>query len=105
KASESLFQTAWFIESLASQTLVVLVIRTVRSPFWRSRPSRLLLFTTVTITVSALILPYTPLGEIFRFVKPPATFYLVLLIILSTYLILTDIIKHWFYEKYRHHIE
>ncbi|MEM4465070.1 MAG: magnesium-translocating P-type ATPase [Ignisphaera sp.] len=105
KASESLFQTAWFIESLTSQTLVVLVIRTTRSPFWRSRPSRLLLFTTIAITVSALILPYTQLGKIFRFVKPPATFYLVLLIILSTYLILTDIIKHWFYKKYRYHIE
>lgn len=105
KASESLFQTAWFIESLTSQTLVVLVIRTTRFPFWRSRPSRLLIFTTIAITVSALILPYTLLGKIFRFVEPPVAFYPALLIILSTYLILTDIIRHWFYKKYKYHIE
>ncbi|MEM4489306.1 MAG: cation transporting ATPase C-terminal domain-containing protein [Desulfurococcaceae archaeon] len=101
KASESLFQTAGFIESLTSQTLVVLVIRTTRFPFWRSRPSRLLIFTTIVITVSALILPYTLLGKIFRFVEPPVAFYPALLIILSTYLILTDIIRHWFYKKYK----
>ncbi|MEM2682067.1 MAG: magnesium-translocating P-type ATPase [Zestosphaera sp.] len=105
KASEPLFQTAWFIESLASQTLVVLVIRTIKSPFWRSKPSQLLLFTIITITASALALPYTPLREIFRFTKPPATFYPVLTAIIGAYLILADNIKNWFYKRYSYRLE
>ncbi|MEM1797239.1 MAG: magnesium-translocating P-type ATPase [Zestosphaera sp.] len=105
KASEPLFQTAWFIESLASQTLVVLVVRTIKSPFWRSKPSQLLLFTIITITASALALPYTPLREIFRFTKPPATFYPVLTAIIGAYLILADNIKNWFYKRYSYRLE
>ncbi|MEM3923958.1 MAG: magnesium-translocating P-type ATPase [Zestosphaera sp.] len=105
KASEPLFQTAWFIESLASQTLVVLVIRTIKSPFWRSKPSQLLLFTIITITASALALPYTPLREIFRFTKPPATFYPALTAIIGAYLILADNIKNWFYKRYSYRLE
>ena len=105
KASEPLFQTAWFIESLASQTLVVLVIRTIKSPFWRSKPSQLLLFTIITITASALALPYTPLREIFRFTKPSATFYPVLTAIIGAYLILADNIKNWFYKRYSYRLE
>ncbi|MEM4594459.1 MAG: HAD-IC family P-type ATPase, partial [Zestosphaera sp.] len=105
KASEPLFQTAWFIESLASQTLVVLVIRTIKSPFWRSKPSQLQLFTIITITASALALPYTPLREIFRFTKPPATFYPALTAIIGAYLILADNIKNWFYKRYSYRLE
>ncbi|MEM0066413.1 MAG: magnesium-translocating P-type ATPase [Sulfolobales archaeon] len=105
KASESLFQTAWFIESLTSQTLVVLVIRTTRSPFWRSRPSRALFFATVAISSSALILPFTPLGKIFKLVEPPATFYIVLAVIIGTYLTLAEVIKNWFYRRYGYRLE
>jgi len=104
-ASEPLFQTAWFIESLTSQTLVIFVIRTKRSPFWKSRPSRTLLLSTLTVVASALILPYTPLGEIFRFVKPPATFYIALVAILGAYLALAEIIKSWFYRRYSYRLE
>lgn len=104
-ASEPLFQTAWFIESLASQTLVIFSIRTKRSPFWKSKPSRLLLFNNMVIIASALILPYTPLGIIFRFEKPPATFYIALAIILSAYVALAEIIKSWFYGRYGHRLE
>jgi Mg2+-importing ATPase len=104
-AYESLFQTAWFIESLTSQTLVIFVIRTRKSPFWKSKPSKLLLLSSIAIVIFALVLPYTPLGEIFEFVRPPATFYIALAIILITYIILAEIIKNWFYKKYGHLIE
>jgi Mg2+-importing ATPase len=93
-AYESLFQTAWFIESLTSQTLVIFVIRTRKSPFWKSKPSKLLLLSSIAIVIFALVLPYTPLGEIFEFVRPPATFYIALAIILITYIILAEIIKN-----------
>jgi len=104
-ASEPLFQTAWFIESLTSQTLVIFAIRTKRSPFWKSKPSRLLLLGSVAIIAFALILPYTPLGAIFRFVKPPATFYIALAAILGAYVALAEIIKSWFYRRYGYRLE
>jgi len=104
-ASEPLFQTAWFIESLTSQTLVIFVIRTKRSPFWKSKPSRYLLLNNVAIIASALILPFTPLGDIFRFVKPPVTFYIALAIILGAYIVLAEIVKSWFYRRYGYRLE
>ncbi len=104
-AYEQLFQTAWFIESLTSQTLIIFVIRTKRLPFWKSKPSRLVLLSSIAIITFALIIPYTPLGEIFRFVKPPATFFIALAAILGTYLTLAEIIKSWFYRRYSYRLE
>jgi Mg2+-importing ATPase len=104
-ASEPLFQTAWFIESLVSQTLVIFVIRTRKSPFWKSRPSKLLLLNNIAIIAFASILPYTPIGAIFRFVKPPPTFFIALAIILGSYLALTELIKSMFYKKYGYRLE
>ncbi|MEM4054748.1 MAG: magnesium-translocating P-type ATPase [Desulfurococcaceae archaeon] len=104
-ASEPLFQTAWFIESLTSQTLVIFAIRTKESPFWKSKPSRLLLLSSIAVIATALILPYTPLGGIFRFVKPPPTFYIALVAILGAYMALVEIIKSWFYKRYGYRLE
>ena len=71
----SLFQTAWFIESLATQAVVVFVIRTRHSPFWKSKPSKLLLLSCLLILSFGLIVPFTPLGSMyFSFVPPPTTF-------------------------------
>ena len=105
KASEPLFQTAWFIESLTSQILVIFVIRTRRTPFWRSKPSKPLLLSSVAIIVFALILPYTPLGAIFQFAKPPAAFLIALAAILGSYLALAEIVKKWFYKRYGYRLE
>ena len=105
KASEPLFQTAWFIESLTSQTLVIFVIRTKRSPFWKSKPSKLLLLSSVAIITFAFMLPYTPLGEIFKFAKLPTTFYIALATILGAYITLAEIVKSWFYKRYGYLLE
>ncbi|MDW8022757.1 MAG: HAD-IC family P-type ATPase, partial [Nitrososphaerota archaeon] len=104
-ASEPLFQTAWFIESLTSQTLVIFAIRTKRSPFWKSKPSKLLLLSSIAIIISALMLPYTPLGEIFKFARPPAAFFVALATILAAYVTLAEIIKKWFYRRYGYRLE
>ena len=72
----SLFQTAWFIESLCSQILVVFVIRTRRKPFWKSKPSKYLVISAIAILAFALVLPFTPLGAVFGFVAPPPLFLL-----------------------------
>jgi len=86
-ASISLFQTAWFIESLTSQTLIIFVIRTRRVPFYKSKPSRLLLFSSVGIVGLALIIPFTPLSILFKFM-PPFTFYIILAGLIGTYFVL-----------------
>src|SRR5262249_55768467 len=73
RAGEPLFQTGWFIESLATQVLVIFVLRTRRNPL-RSRPHPLLAITSVTVVAAAVLLPFTALGQWFGFTPPPATF-------------------------------
>ncbi|MEM3377399.1 MAG: magnesium-translocating P-type ATPase [Candidatus Bathyarchaeia archaeon] len=105
RATEPLFQTAWFIESLCTQTLVIFVIRTKRTPFYKSKPSMLLLLSSLSIVGFALILPFTPLGDLFHFVKPPPTFFIVLALIIGAYLILAEGAKRWFYKRYGYRLE
>ena len=102
---EHLFQTAWFIESLCSQVLVVFVIRTRRKPFWKSKPSKYLLISSAAIVTFALTVPFTTLGEIFGFVAPPLLFYLALAALLGGYLATTEIVKIWFYKRNAYRLE
>lgn len=101
----SLFQTAWFIESLCSQILVVFIIRTRRKPFWKSKPSKYLVISAIAILAFALILPFTPLGEVFGFVAPPSLFFVTLTLLLGAYLVLAEFVKNWFYKRHAYRIE
>jgi Mg2+-importing ATPase len=74
-ASPAEFQTGWFVESLATQTLVLLVIRTAGNPF-QSRPSRALLLTISGVVGFGILLPFIPLGGYFGFVALPWRFFL-----------------------------
>jgi Mg2+-importing ATPase len=103
--NESLFQTAWFIESLCSQTLVVLIIRTRKVPFYKSKPSKYLAIMLLAVISFAVIVPYTPVGEFFKFVPPPPTFYLALAGILGAYALLAETVKRWFYKKNAQRVE
>jgi Mg2+-importing ATPase len=94
-ASEALFHTGWFVESLATQTLVLLVIRTLGNPF-RSRPSGPLLFTTLAIAGIAILLPYTPLAAELGFVQLPAAYYLFLGGAVIAYLVVVELVKRPF---------
>ncbi|MEM3022678.1 MAG: magnesium-translocating P-type ATPase, partial [Candidatus Bathyarchaeia archaeon] len=105
QATEPLFQTAWFLESLCTQTLVIFSIRTRRAPFYRSRPSRPLLLSTLAIVGSALLLPFTPLGPLFGFVKPPPAFFAALAALIGAYMALTEVVKKWFYGRYANRLE
>ena len=96
---QSQFQTAWFIESLCSQTLVVLIIRTRKVPFYKSKPSKYLITMLLAVISFAIIVPYTPVGAFFGFVPPPATFYLALAGILGAYAVLAETVKKWFYKR------
>jgi Mg2+-importing ATPase len=99
-ATEPLFQTAWFIESLCTQTLAVFVIRTRRRPFYKSKPSMLLLLSSLIIVSTALILPLTIIGDLFQFTEPPWAFFVFLAGLMVAYLLLVDFVKAWFYKRY-----
>jgi Mg2+-importing ATPase len=100
KASAPLFQTAWFIESLFTQTLVIFSIRTRKTPFYRSKPSKLLLLNIVVVLIFALVLPFTFVGTFFSFVALPTKFLLMLVVFIVAYLGLVEIMKIWFYRRY-----
>jgi len=98
-ASPALFQTAWFLESISTQSLIIFVIRTRRTPFYRSHPSKPLIFSTLATVIVPMILPFTPLGPLLGLVIPPFTFYVVLAIFIGAYLTLTEILKNYFYRR------
>jgi Mg2+-importing ATPase len=99
-ADAAFFQTAWFVESICTQTLVIFVIRTRVVPFYNSRPNRLLTASTILIVAIACILPFTPIGSLFGFVPLPASFFVVLAGLVISYLIIVELVKRWFYKKY-----
>jgi len=91
-ASERFFHTGWFVESLATQTLVIFVIRTAGNPL-RSRPSLALTLTTLTIVVFATVLPYTKLGGLIGFTPLPIAFLVFIAVATGTYLLLVEAVK------------
>jgi P-type Mg2+ transporter len=95
----ALFHTAWFVESLATQTLVVFVIRTVGNP-WKSRPSRALLYAVLTVVAIAVSLPYTPLGSTLGFTPLPFALLCSIAGLTGTYLLVVQSVKSWFYRRH-----
>lgn len=98
-AGEALFHTGWFMESMATQLLVIFVIRTRRNPF-KSRPNPWLIACSLTVAAAAILLPFTPAGARLGFVTPPAFFFLFLTAILLAYLIVVEGMKQWFFRRY-----
>jgi len=104
-ATEPMFQTAWFLESLFTQTLIILVIRTRRTPFYKSKPGRFLLLSSSAVLACALIMPFTPLGALFGFVEPPSMFFVVLAGLIAVYIMLVEVVKKAFYKRYSYRLE
>jgi Mg2+-importing ATPase len=99
RADEALFQTGWFIESLATQVLVIFVLRTRGNPL-KSRPHPLLAATSIAVVVLAVALPFTPLGAWFGFAPPSATFLLAIAGLTVSYLVLAQAAKWAFYRRW-----
>ncbi len=95
-----LFHTGWFVESLFTQTLIIHVIRTNKIPFLQSRSSKPLMLTSILIVAIGAYLPYSPLASTLGFVPLPPLYWLLLLGMLVAYVILTQLIKTWFYRKF-----
>ena len=97
-ATQEQFRTGWFLESVISASLIVLVIRS-RRPFFKSRPATYLLIATLMTVSVTMVLPYTPLGEIFGFGRLPLSFLLLIAIIVVLYLFSSELVKNVFYKK------
>ncbi|WP_126444877.1 magnesium-translocating P-type ATPase [Sulfuricystis multivorans] len=99
EANETLFRTGWFVESIATQVLVIFVIRTRRNPL-KSRPHPWLAATSLAVVGLALLLPLTPLAGLLGFTPLPPLFFLLLLGLLVTYLGLVEMVKRGFFRRY-----
>lgn len=99
-ASQAVFQTGWFIESLATQTLVIHFIRTKQIPFVQSKPGKWLVVSTLSAVTLGWIIPFTPVGAYFNFAPLPWTIMLSIVGIVAMYLVTVELLKRLFYKRY-----
>lgn len=97
-ATQIQFRTGWFLESVISASLIVLVIRS-RRPFFKSKPGKYLFISTLAIVLITLALPYSPLAKIFGFSPLPVSFLLFIGLIVIFYIFSAEITKTVFYRK------
>jgi Mg2+-importing ATPase len=93
------FRTGWFVESILSASLIVLVVRS-RRPFFKSRPSKLLVLATAATIAVTFLVPHLPFASLLGFGPMPARFYLVILLIVVAYMAAAEITKRVFYRTY-----
>ncbi|HYA63587.1 MAG TPA: cation transporting ATPase C-terminal domain-containing protein, partial [Candidatus Sulfotelmatobacter sp.] len=96
--TEAQFHTGWFIESLATQTLVLFVIRTAKNPL-RSRPSGPLIATCLAAVAVGILLPFSPLAGVLGFTAMPASYFVFLAIATGAYLVLVEFAKRWLLRR------
>jgi Mg2+-importing ATPase len=107
---ETLFQTAWFVVSLITQTLIVFVVRTRQSPFWKSKPGKYLILSSIALTAIALIIPFTDFGvryiqNYFNFTSLHPTFLLALVGIVLAYFAVAEMVKRWFHKRHSYYVD
>jgi P-type Mg2+ transporter len=98
-ADEELFHTGWFIESIATQVLVIFVIRTRGNPL-KSRPNNVLTATSLFVVLIASALPFTQFATQLGFVAPPVIFFAILPVMVICYLMAVEFVKRYFYRHF-----
>jgi P-type Mg2+ transporter len=96
----SLFQTGWFVESLASQTLIIHIIRSKKMPFFQTWASPPLLITSLLVIATGIAITLSPFAHYFNFVRLPLLYWPLLGLMLLSYIILTQLVKMWYVKKY-----
>ena len=97
---QSLFQAGWFVEGLATQTLIVHMIRTAKIPFLQSRAATPLLVTTVLVVLSGMFLVMGPAAPVFKFAPLPAAYFPWAAAIILGYVVLTQFVKRAYLQRY-----
>jgi len=93
------FRAGWFIESIATQTLIIFAIRTRRVPFLRSRPSVGLIGASLGVVALGIFVPLSPLAGVLGFDPLPVPFFLALLGMIVVYMFLVEFAKAWFFSR------
>jgi Mg2+-importing ATPase len=99
-AASSLFQAGWFVEGLATQTLIVHMIRTQKLPFVQSRPATPLLLTTIAVVVFGMAIAVGPMAHVFKFSPLPLSYFPWWAAMVGGYIVLTQIVKSWYLKRY-----
>jgi Mg2+-importing ATPase len=97
-ATTDTFRTAWFVESLLTELVIALVVRT-RRPLFRSRPGTVLLVSTVVLIVLTFAIPYLPAADVLGFVPLPGALFATLVVITGLYVVAAELTKRWFYRS------
>jgi Mg2+-importing ATPase len=100
EATAPLFQAGWFLEGLATQTLIVHMIRTQKLPFIRSRPATPLLLTTIAIVVFGMMIVTGPMAHVFKFAPLPPSYFPWWTAMIVGYVVLTQLVKTWYIRRY-----
>lgn len=98
RAAEAEFQTGWFIESLLTELVVALIVRTRRS-FYKSTPGRWLSITTLAVSILTIAIPYLPFSNVMGFVPLPAWVTCLIVLVTLAYVIVTEGVKKAFYKR------
>lgn len=98
RATPAVFRTGWFVESLLTELVIALVVRT-RRPFFRSRPGTLLLTSTLGLIVFTFVLPQLPGVGVFGFVPLSWQMLAMIAAITAGYVVAAEILKRWFYRS------
>lgn len=96
----ALFQTGWFVESLASQTLIIHVIRSKKMPFFQTWASKPLLITSLLVITTGIVITLSPFAHYLNFVQLPLFYWPLLVLMILSYIILTQLVKMWYVRKY-----
>ena len=96
-----LFQTGWFIESMWSQTMVIHMLRSAKLPFLQSRPSGLVLGTTLLAVSFVTFLPYSSIAGVLRLIPLKPIYFLFLLLIIVLYMISVTVVKRMYIKKFK----
>lgn len=99
----SLFQTGWFVESLVTQTMIVHVIRSRQMPFFQTWASLPLVLTTICVIGTGIALTYSPIASSLHFTPLPPLYWPILIFFLLTYILITQVMKSWYYKKFGYH--
>jgi Mg2+-importing ATPase len=97
-ATPEQFRTGWFMESVISTAIIVLVIRS-RRPFFKSRPGKYLSVATIAVVIATLIIPFTSIGTLFGFESLPLSFLMMMALIVVLYILMAELAKKIFYQR------